>query len=73
MFWRATERRVLLMGVNYSGKTTLLYRWKLGKVVDSVPTIGFNIETIEHSSGHTFQVWEPGGNCARRQLDDDLD
>ncbi|OAA80362.1 ARF-like GTPase ARLP2 [Akanthomyces lecanii RCEF 1005] len=68
MFWRTNERRVLLMGVNYSGKTTLLYRWKTGEVVNSIPTIGFNVETIRHSSGHTFEVWEPGGSDKARPL-----
>lgn len=56
------------MGVNYSGKTMLLYRWKTGEVVNSIPTIGFNVETIRHSSGHTFEVWEPGGKLPLRLL-----
>lgn len=30
-----------------SGKTTILYKLKLGEVVTTIPTIGFNVETVE--------------------------
>ncbi len=64
MFWRTNERRVLLMGLDYAGKTTLLYRWALGGIADTIsaiPTIGFNVETIKYPPGQTFQVWDVGG------------
>lgn len=35
-----------MLGLDAAGKTTLLYRLKLGEVVSSVPTIGFNVETV---------------------------
>ncbi|KAM3435062.1 hypothetical protein MY4824_005062 [Beauveria thailandica] len=61
IFWRTTERRVLLLGVTYAGKTTLLYRWLLGETITTMPTIGFNVETINHPAGYAFTVWDVGG------------
>lgn len=40
------EVRILMLGLDASGKTTILYKLKLGEVVQSVPTIGFNVETV---------------------------
>jgi GTPase SAR1 family protein len=37
------EFRSLMLGLDAAGKTTILYRLKLGEVVSSVPTIGFNV------------------------------
>ena len=41
------ELRALMLGLDAAGKTTILYKMKLGEVVSSVPTIGFNVETVE--------------------------
>ena len=35
-----------MLGLDAAGKTTILYKMKLGEVVSSVPTIGFNMETV---------------------------
>ncbi len=40
------EMRILMLGLDAAGKTTILYKLKLGEVVSSVPTIGFNVESI---------------------------
>lgn len=40
--------RVLMLGLDAAGKTTILYKLKLGEVISSVPTIGFNVETLEY-------------------------
>lgn len=40
----ALEVRVLMVGLDAAGKTTVLYRLKLGEVVTTIPTIGFNVE-----------------------------
>lgn len=32
-----------MLGLDAAGKTTILY-----KVVNTVPTIGFNVETVQH-------------------------
>ena len=48
------------IGSNAAGKTTILYKLKLGEVVSSVPTIGFNVETVEYKN-IKFTVWDVGG------------
>ena len=54
------EYRILMLGLDSSGKTTILYKLKLGEVVSSVPTIGFNLETLEYKNVK-FSVWDVGG------------
>jgi GTPase SAR1 family protein len=38
--------RILMVGLDAAGKTTILYKLKLGEVVTTIPTIGFNVETV---------------------------
>lgn len=54
------EMRILMLGLDAAGKTTILYKLKLGEVVSSVPTIGFNVETVEYKN-IKFTVWDVGG------------
>ena len=54
------DMRVLMLGLDAAGKSTILYKLKLGEVVSSVPTIGFNVETLEYKKTK-FTVWEVGG------------
>lgn len=49
--------RIVMVGLDGVGKTTILYKLKLGKVVQTIPTIGFNIETVEHGN-ISFTVWD---------------
>ncbi|KAL3693362.1 hypothetical protein R1sor_007013 [Riccia sorocarpa] len=36
------EMRILMVGLDAAGKTTILYKLKLGEIVTTIPTIGFN-------------------------------
>lgn len=45
------------------GKTSILYTMKLGEPITTIPTIGFNAETINVKKGVTFTVWDVGGGC----------
>ena len=54
------EARILMLGLDAAGKTTILFKLKLGEVVSSVPTIGFNVETVEFKNCK-FNVWDVGG------------
>ena len=33
-----------------AGKTTILYRFQVGTVVETLPTIGFNVETLTYKN-----------------------
>ena len=35
------EMRILMLGLDAAGKTTILYRLKLSEVVTTIPTVGF--------------------------------
>ncbi|CAF1019023.1 unnamed protein product, partial [Adineta ricciae] len=54
------EYRGLFIGLDASGKTTILYRLKLGELVQTIPTIGFNVETIEYNAT-VLTLWDVGG------------
>uniref|UniRef100_A0A914VB03 ADP-ribosylation factor 1-like 2 n=1 Tax=Plectus sambesii TaxID=2011161 RepID=A0A914VB03_9BILA len=49
-------------------KTTLLYKLKHNEVVNTIPTLGFNVETITVGKGVTFTVWDVGGQEVLRNL-----
>ncbi|KAG5527233.1 hypothetical protein RHGRI_028212 [Rhododendron griersonianum] len=59
------EMRILMVGLDAAGKTTILYKFKLGEIVTTIPTIGFNVETVEYKN-ISFTVWDVGGQdkCA---------
>lgn len=54
------KKRVLLLGLEDSGKTSLMYKLKLDTDVATIPTIGFNVETID-MYGSSFEMWDIGG------------
>ena len=60
-------RRMLMVGLDAAGKTTILYKLKLGEVVTTIPTIGFNVETVEYKN-IKFTVWDVGGQDKIRPL-----
>ncbi|KAF4979428.1 hypothetical protein FZEAL_4371 [Fusarium zealandicum] len=51
----------IVIGNDAAGKTTFLYRLKLGQVVTTIPTIGFNVETLEYPDGGKITLWDVGG------------
>ena len=61
------EMRILMVGLDAAGKTTILYKLKLGEVVNTIPTIGFNVETVEYKN-ISFNVWDVGGQDKIRLL-----
>ena len=63
--WGAKEVRVLILGLDGAGKTTILYRLQIGEVVTTIPTIGFNVETVSYKN-IKFQVWDLGGQTSIR-------
>ena len=61
------EMRILMVGLDAAGKTTILYKLKLGEVVTPIPTIGFNVEEVSYKN-ISFHVWDVGGQDKIRQL-----
>jgi len=65
--WTKKEARILMLGLDAAGKTTIVYKMKLGEVLNSIPTIGFNVETVEFKN-IKFNVWDVGGQDKIRVL-----
>ncbi|KAF8771857.1 NEDD8-activating enzyme E1 catalytic subunit like protein [Argiope bruennichi] len=59
--------RLTQVGLDAAGKTTILYKLKLGEIVTTIPTIGFNVETVEYKN-ICFTVWDVGGQDKIRPL-----
>ncbi|CAF4055393.1 unnamed protein product [Rotaria sordida] len=54
------QYRVLTIGLDASGKTTILYKLKLNEIVTTIPTIGFNVETVTYNNT-SLTIWDVGG------------
>ncbi|KAI9786161.1 MAG: Arf GTPase arl1 [Geoglossum umbratile] len=92
LLWTKKEIRILILGLDNAGKTTLLYRLKshilehtqvglqhgvqtqrrltrlgikIGEVVTTIPTIGFNVESVTYKNLN-FNVWDLGGQTSIR-------
>eukprot|EP01027_Heterolobosea_sp_BB2_P023815 GEZU01035827.1.p1 GENE.GEZU01035827.1~~GEZU01035827.1.p1 ORF type:complete len:180 (-),score=38.50 GEZU01035827.1:49-588(-) len=65
--FKGKKARILMVGLDAAGKTTILYKLKLGEQVTTIPTIGFNVETVEYKK-ITFTMWDVGGQDAIRPL-----
>eukprot|EP00092_Neocalanus_flemingeri_P001751 GFUD01001869.1.p1 GENE.GFUD01001869.1~~GFUD01001869.1.p1 ORF type:complete len:183 (-),score=57.00 GFUD01001869.1:14-562(-) len=61
------DMKILMVGLDAAGKTTILYKLKLGEIVTTIPTIGFNVETVEYKNT-SFTVWDVGGQDKLRPL-----
>lgn len=59
--------RILMLGLDSAGKTTILYRLKLGQSVTTIPTVGFNVENVSYRNIE-FNVWDVGGQDKIRPL-----
>ncbi|XP_007462092.1 PREDICTED: ADP-ribosylation factor-like protein 2 isoform X2 [Lipotes vexillifer] len=59
------ELRLLMLGLDNAGKTTILKKFN-GEDIDTIsPTLGFNIKTLEHR-GFKLNIWDVGGQKSLR-------
>ena len=57
--------RILMLGLDNAGKTTILKKFN-GEDISSIsPTLGFNIKTLEHK-GFNLNIWDVGGQKSLR-------
>ncbi|EAS34690.3 ADP-ribosylation factor 6 [Coccidioides immitis RS] len=61
------EMRLLMLGLDAAGKTTILYKLKLNQDVTAIPTVGFNVESVTYKNVK-FNVWDVGGQDKIRPL-----
>ncbi len=56
-----------MLGLDAAGKTTILYKLKLNDNVNTIPTVGFNVESVVYKNVK-FNVWDVGGQDKIRPL-----
>jgi len=57
--------RILMLGLDNAGKTTILKKFN-GEDINTIsPTLGFNIKTLEHK-GYNLNIWDVGGQKSLR-------
>ena len=61
------ETKLVLVGLDAAGKTTITYQFKMGENVKTIPTIGFNVEQIKYKN-ITFVMWDIGGHEKAKKL-----
>ena len=55
------EARVLILGLDNSGKTTILKKMAEEDISHIMPTQGFNVKSLMHGD-FKLNVWDIGGN-----------
>ncbi|XP_010172589.1 ADP-ribosylation factor-like protein 11 [Antrostomus carolinensis] len=55
------DARVVMLGLDFAGKSTLLYKLKTGQAVETCPTVGFNVESLQTPCHISFTLWDVGG------------
>ncbi|KAG5458670.1 MAG: ADP-ribosylation factor family-domain-containing protein, partial [Olpidium bornovanus] len=63
---RRTEReiRILLLGLDNAGKTSILKRLTSEEITEVKPTQGFNVKSLQQD-GFKMNVWDIGGGFSR--------
>lgn len=59
--------RILMVGLDAVGKTTIMYKIKMNETVKTIPTVGFNVETMEYKR-LKITMWDVGGQDKIRVL-----
>ena len=75
-FIRTTGEKILLprpfqiamIGLDDSGKTSILYRLKINEFVPTAPTSAFNMERIKLTKSTRLAIWDVGGGENIRPL-----
>ena len=61
--------KIKMFGLEDTGKTTILYLIKIGTKINTIPTIGFNAETIINENHEkNMTIWDVGGSEKIRPL-----
>jgi small GTP-binding protein len=67
VFSSTKKAKILLVGLDAAGKTCILYKLKLDENVMTIPTIGFNVESVQFNKIN-FTMWDIGGQSKIREL-----
>lgn len=62
---REREMRILIVGLDNAGKTTIVKRINGEDITTVSPTLGFQIKTLDYS-GYSLNIWDVGGQKTLR-------
>ncbi|CAG7717934.1 unnamed protein product [Allacma fusca] len=60
-------RKVLILSLDAAGKTSILYWFKYKTFISTIPTIGYNHETLIYKTSQ-FDFWDVGGQDGIRKM-----
>jgi len=63
----SSPTKILMIGLDAAGKTSVLYKLKLNELVTTIPTIGFNVEHVQYRN-LDMTIWDVGGQDKIRPL-----
>jgi len=66
-FGNSKTNKILMLGLDNAGKTTILQKLKFNIYTPTLPTIGFNVEQVDYKNIHML-IWDIGGQTAIRRL-----
>uniref|UniRef100_A0A8B9P127 ADP ribosylation factor like GTPase 14 n=1 Tax=Accipiter nisus TaxID=211598 RepID=A0A8B9P127_9AVES len=69
---KVKQANILILGLDYAGKSTLLYKFKYNDVFLTIPTVGFNVDMIETEKDFTLTFWDVGGQQKMRKSNEEL-
>ncbi|XP_040203392.1 ADP-ribosylation factor-like protein 14 [Rana temporaria] len=62
------QARILILGLDAAGKSTVLYKFKFKEPFSTIPTVGFNVEMIQTAKRLQLTIWDVGGQEKLRSL-----
>ena len=58
------DKKVLFLGLDNAGKSTLLFQMRDQQFKETVPTVGLNVEQIKYKNDN-FTLWDVSGQATR--------
>ncbi|KAG8581114.1 hypothetical protein GDO81_007554 [Engystomops pustulosus] len=65
---KVKHARILLLGLDAAGKSTVLYKFKFKEPFSTIPTVGFNVEMIQTEKHLQLTIWDVGGQEKMRSF-----
>ncbi|CAI9619466.1 unnamed protein product [Staurois parvus] len=65
---KVKQARILILGLDAAGKSTVLYKFKFKEPFSTIPTVGFNVEMIQTEKHLQLTIWDVGGQEKLRSL-----
>ncbi|PIC38829.1 hypothetical protein B9Z55_010714 [Caenorhabditis nigoni] len=65
-WWAGKKYKIIVVGLDNAGKTTILYNYVTKDQIETKPTIGSNVEEVSYKN-LDFVIWDIGGQESLRK------